>query len=103
MGPKLTVAIVVGWLLIGLFSGLWMARRGYDPLWVLLAIPLGLLFLPIAIERVRRRPALADVGAAGPPPDRVSGSTGPRVLVGNLVENSSVAVLVIGPTANGGR
>ncbi len=59
-----------------------MARRGYDPLWVLLAIPLGLLFLPIAIERVRRRPALADFGAAGLPPNRVSGSAGPRVLVG---------------------
>lgn len=82
MDPTLTVAIVVGWLLIGMLSGVWMARRGHDPLWVLLATPLGPLFLPIALERVRRRPALADAGDAGPLPDRVSGVPGPRVLVG---------------------
>lgn len=75
----LTVALV--WGLVGLLSGVWMARRGYDPLWILLAVPLGPLFVPIATERVRRRPRAESAGpSAGPadlPPD-----AGPRVLIG---------------------
>lgn len=73
--------MVVAWVVIGLLSGLWMARRGYDPLWTLIALPLGPLFVPIAVERVQRRP-----GAAGhlgnTPPDRTPSDAAPRVLVG---------------------
>lgn len=67
---------------MGLLSGLWMARRGFDPLWILIALPLGPLFVPIAAERVQRRPGLAAVGAKGAPPRRSSAVNGPRVLVG---------------------
>ncbi|ULE33525.1 universal stress protein [Mycobacterium sp. IDR2000157661] len=81
MDTTLVIALAVAWGVIGLLSGLWMARRGYDPLWILIALPLGPLFLPIAIERVQRRP-----GAAGPgeaiPPHRSSADSRPRVLVG---------------------
>lgn len=60
-----------------------MARRGYDPLWVLIAVPLGLLFLPIALERIQRRPDVAAFGAKGAPPRRSADpAAGPRVLVG---------------------
>ncbi|MCB9408724.1 MAG: universal stress protein [Mycolicibacterium sp.] len=68
------------WPLIGLVSGLLMARRGYDPLWVLLALPLGPLFIPIALERIRRSPGVAEFGQTGEPPGRTG--TGIRVLVG---------------------
>ena len=45
-------------------------------------MPLGLLFVPIAAERVQRRPALAAVGAEGAPPRRSPETTGPRILIG---------------------
>lgn len=76
------VIIAVAWPLIGLASGLWMARRGYDPLWALIALPLGPLFIPIAMERVRRRPAVAGFGELGAPPPRPPGSSRVRVLIG---------------------
>ncbi|BBY17474.1 universal stress protein [Mycolicibacterium litorale] len=81
MNTTTIVIVIVAWLSIGLLSGLWMARRGYDPLWVLVALPLGLLFLPIAVERVSRRPAVARSGAAGirHPKSTTDGTT---VLVG---------------------
>ena len=69
-------------MVVGLLAGLLMARRGYDPLWVLLALPLGPLFVPIALERIRRRPEVADFGAMGEPPRRTLGAAGSRVLVG---------------------
>lgn len=59
-----------------------MARRGFDPLWILVALPLGPLFVPIAAERVQRRPGLAAVGAKGAPPRRSAEITGPRILIG---------------------
>jgi nucleotide-binding universal stress UspA family protein len=74
------VVLSVLWPLIGLVTGLLMARRGYDPLWVLLALPLGPLFIPIALERIRRRPGVAEFGQTGEPPGRTGG--GIRVLVG---------------------
>ncbi|BBX18469.1 universal stress protein UspA [Mycolicibacterium duvalii] len=78
-----TVAVLVGgWCLAGVLSGVWMARRGYDPLWILIALPLGLLFVPIAIERVRRP---KDVHTSSSPrrlPGRGEGSRGLRVLAG---------------------
>lgn len=76
------VIIAVAWPLIGLASGLWMARRGYDPMWALIALPLGPLFIPIALERVRRRPAVAGFGEQGAPPPRPPGTSQVRVLIG---------------------
>lgn len=82
MAVSTTVVVVLSvlWPLIGLVTGLLMARRGYDPLWVLLALPLGPLFIPIALERIRRRPGVAEFGQTGEPPGRTGG--GIRVLVG---------------------
>jgi len=82
MDPTVVIIIAVAWPLIGLASGLWMARRGYDPMWALIALPLGPLFIPIALERVRRRPAVAGFGAGGAPPPRRQGADRARVLVG---------------------
>ena len=76
------VILAVVWPVVGLLAGLLMARRGYDPLWVLIALPLGPLFVPIALERIRRRPGVAAFGSTGEPPDRISAVAGPRVLVG---------------------
>lgn len=83
-GVSTTVVVVLAvlWPLVGLLFGLLMARRGYDPLWMLLAFPLGPLFAPIALERMRRRPAVAEFGSMGEPPARDSRVDGPRVLVG---------------------
>ncbi|WP_308124059.1 universal stress protein [Mycolicibacterium xanthum] len=79
MNAATVLVLIIAWGLIGLLSGVWMARRGYDPLWILLAVPLGPLFFPIAVERVRRRPGFAGPAPASgtPPPD-----AGPRVLIG---------------------
>ena len=82
MNTVTVVILVVLWLIVGGLSGVVMARRGYDPLWVLLAMPLGPLFIPIALERIRRRPDVVEFGAAGEPPRRTGEVTGPRVLVG---------------------
>ena len=76
------VILAVAWPLVGLLSGLVMARRGYDPMWVLIALPLGPLFVPIALERIRRRPGVAEFGPTGAPPARADVAVGPRVLVG---------------------
>ena len=81
MNTATVVTALIIWGLLGLLSGVWMARRGYDPLWILLAVPLGALFVPIAVERVRRPP---DSGMAGrsPAPGALPPDAGPRVLVG---------------------
>lgn len=53
------------WVLVGVGTGLWMARRGHDPRWTLVAVVLGPLFVPIAYERVERRPrSVADAPLA---------------------------------------
>lgn len=82
MNTALVVALVVAWILVGLLSGLWMARRGHDPLWTLIAVILGPLFVPIAIERVQHRPGVARFGQHGAPPQRIDPGSGLRVLVG---------------------
>lgn len=88
--------LAVLWPLTGVLSGILMVRRGYDPLWILVALPLGLLFLPIALERIRRRPAVAAFGAAGEPPKRGDPVSGTRVLVGlDGSEHSDRALEVI--------
>ena len=82
VSTTVVVILAVAWPLVGLLSGLVMARRGYDPMWVLIALPLGPLFVPIALERIRRRPGVVELGPTGAPPARADGAVGPRVLVG---------------------
>ncbi|MGX6510265.1 universal stress protein [Rhodococcus sp. SJ-2] len=70
------------WVLTGLATGLWMARKGHDPRWTLIAVILGPLFVPIAFERIERNPRsvtsepVAMWGAGG------EESGGLRVMVG---------------------
>lgn len=82
MDPVVIVIVAVGWVLLGLVVGLWMVRRGHDPRWAVIAVALGPIFVPIALERVERRPRLAALGP-GPLPERTDDvECGPRVLVG---------------------
>lgn len=78
MCPTRLVVFVVVWVVIGLVTGLWMARRGHDPSWTLVAVVLGPLFVPIALERVERRPRLAAPGPGGPVPASLSPSVLPE-------------------------
>jgi len=82
VNTALAVALIVAWIVVGLVSGLWMARHGHDPLWTLIAVVLGPLFVPIAMERVQRRPEVARFGSKGAPSQRTEGRTELRVLVG---------------------
>ena len=82
MTTLVVVTVIAAWVLVGLLTGLWMARRGHDPLWTLIAVALGPIFVPIALERVQRRPTLAASGPSGIPPRRSATPGGPRVLVG---------------------
>ncbi|MGB7356867.1 MAG: universal stress protein [Mycobacterium sp.] len=82
MNTTLVVTLIVAWIVVGLVSGLWMARHGHDPLWTLIAVVLGPLFVPIAMERVQRHPGVARFGSKGAPPQRAESTTGLRVLVG---------------------
>lgn len=82
MTTTIVVVLIIGWIVVGLVSGLWMARHGHDPMWTLIAVVLGPLFVPIALERVQRRPALAAFGLRGAPPQRPAAEGGLRVLVG---------------------
>ena len=82
MDPTLVVIFVVAWPLIGLVTGVWMVRRGHHPLWVAIAVALGPLSAPIAVERVERHPRLAAVGPEGLPGPRPDRTDGVRVLVG---------------------
>ena len=77
MNTATVLLVAIGWVLAGLLSGVWMARRGFDPLWILLAVPLGPLFVPIAIERVRRRPRPEHTAAS----ETLPSGAGPRVLI----------------------
>lgn len=79
---RMTV-FVVAWVVIGLVTGLWMVRRGHDRWWILIALGLGPLFVPIALERVERRPRLAASDPDGVLPARSETPDGPRVLLGS--------------------
>ncbi|MGB7819054.1 MAG: universal stress protein [Ornithinibacter sp.] len=81
MSGEQVAFVIVAWIAIGLATGLWMARRGHDWRWTLIAVVLGPLFVPIAWERVVRRPRVAASSGDGPPEPRGRAS-GPRVLVG---------------------
>ncbi|GAA1448729.1 hypothetical protein GCM10009641_77340 [Mycobacterium cookii] len=82
MDPIVSLIVVAGWVSLGLFVGLWMVRRGHDPRWTVIAVVLGPVFVPIALELVERVPRLAASGpdALGEREDQAV--TGPRVLVG---------------------
>jgi nucleotide-binding universal stress UspA family protein len=82
VSTTLVIALIVVWIAVGLGSGLWMARHGHDPLWTLIAVVLGPLFVPIAIERVQRSPGVARFGSKGAPPRRSAGKAELRLLVG---------------------
>ncbi len=61
---------------LGLVAGFWMVRRGHDPRWIYLGALLGPIFVPIAVERVRRGSVVV-----GPhPASRANGDL--RVMVG---------------------
>jgi hypothetical protein len=80
-----TFLIVAGvWVGAGLLTGLWLARRGHAPLWTLVAVILGPLFIPIALERAERHPRLAASASGTPPPAAADDAQqdGLRVLVG---------------------
>lgn len=79
MGTWVVAAAV--WIGTGLVTGLWMARRGHDWRWTVIALVLGPLFVPIALERVERVPRVALHGDDGEPGPRAQ-TTGPRLLVG---------------------
>lgn len=76
------VAFVIGWILVGLVTGLWMTRRGHSPIWTLIAVVLGPLFVPIAFERVERRPRMASSGSNSTGSAQSGGSDMPRMMVG---------------------
>jgi len=82
MDPVVIVIVAVGWVLLGLVVGLWMVRRGHDPRWAVIAVALGPIFVPIALERVERRPRLAASGPGALPERQDDPASGPRVLVG---------------------
>lgn len=60
----LTVFVVV-WVSTGLATGWWMARRGHDARWTLIAVILGPLFVPIAYERAERGPRSVEAKPVG--------------------------------------
>lgn len=75
------ISAVAIWIGTGLLTGLWMARRGHDWRWTPIAVALGPLFVPIALELVERRPRVVRASGDEVPP-RPPGPDGPRVLVG---------------------
>ncbi|BBY80418.1 universal stress protein [Mycolicibacterium pulveris] len=72
------VAFLVVWFGTGAITGLWLARRGHDLRWIPIALVLGPIFVPIALERADRGgPRRVSTGD-----DDAAPSVGPRVLVG---------------------
>lgn len=82
MNSIVVVVFVLGWILIGLITGLWMSRRGHSPIWTVIAVALGPLFVPIAYERLERRPLLAASGPGGTESAESAISSKPRILIG---------------------
>ncbi|APE35535.1 hypothetical protein BOX37_18045 [Nocardia mangyaensis] len=82
MNTTIVLVFAAFWIATGVVTGLWMIRRGHDPLWMLVALAFGPLFVPIALERVERSPRLAAAGAGEVPTSPSSRPDGPRVLVG---------------------
>ncbi|WP_418345731.1 universal stress protein [Rhodococcus pyridinivorans] len=76
------VAFLVVWVLSGLVTGLWMARRGHDPRWTIIAVILGPLFVPIAFERIERVPRSVEVTTVARQHAGEVDKGGLRVMVG---------------------
>ncbi|ORV28027.1 universal stress protein [Mycolicibacterium senegalense] len=76
------VAFAALWIVTGLVTGFWMIRRGHHPLWLLIAVVLGPLFVPIALERAEHGSRLVFAGPDGPPSPRTNPSEGLRILIG---------------------
>lgn len=88
-----TIALVVAlWVLTGLLTGLGLARRGHSGTWTVVAVLLGPLFVPIALERIASDTRAARAAAAEPTPPRPHGS-GTQVLVG--LDASAAATRVL--------
>lgn len=82
MDPIAIVIVAAGWVLLGLSVGLWMVRHGHDPRWVPIAVALGPIFVPIALERVERHPRLVSSGPGTSPERRDDSASLPKVLIG---------------------
>ncbi|MEU0312269.1 universal stress protein [Nocardioides sp. NPDC006273] len=82
MDPIAIVIVAAGWVLLGLVVGLWMVRHGHDPRWVAIAVALGPIFVPIALERVERLPRLAASSLGGLSERHDDSASRPRVLIG---------------------
>lgn len=74
-----TIAIAV-WILTGLATGLWMARRGHGTRWTPIAVLLGPLFVPIALDRVEHQ--TRTLASSHDPVDGIAPRSGLTVLVG---------------------
>lgn len=73
---------VVVWVLSGLVTGLWMARRGHDAWWTLIAVILGPLFVPIAFERIERAPCSVEATTVARWRAEGTETDGLRVMIG---------------------
>ncbi|AOW92568.1 hypothetical protein BFN03_07220 [Rhodococcus sp. WMMA185] len=82
MNSTAVIVFVVAWIVIGLITGLWMARRGHSAMWTIVAVILGPLFVPIAFERAERRPVLAATGPEGVDSAGSASADERRLLVG---------------------
>jgi nucleotide-binding universal stress UspA family protein len=101
-GISVPLIIVGAWILVGLLSAAWMARRGHrDPAWLFMAVVLGPVMAAAASERVQRRPRRLARMESG---EESAGHL--RVLVGfdGSAESQAaldLAVDVLGPCARG--
>ncbi|MBM7460992.1 universal stress protein [Rhodococcus coprophilus] len=82
MNWTVIAVFVVVWVLVGLLTGLWMARRGHDGRWTIIAVVLGPLFVPIAYERVERTPRPVEVTPVDSWGADPANRSGLRVMVG---------------------
>jgi hypothetical protein len=76
------LVVIVIWLFVGLVTAWWMVRLGHDWKWLFIALRLGPLFVPAALERVEHRARLAASGPEAVPVRRAGAPDQPRVLVG---------------------
>ncbi|GAA0943196.1 universal stress protein [Actinocorallia libanotica] len=53
------LAFAAAWIITGLVTGLWLARRGHSLGWTVVAVVLGPWYVPIALDRVERSPGVA--------------------------------------------
>lgn len=82
MSSVFVVTVIVIWLAIGLITSLWMIRRGHSKRWMLIAVPLGPLFVSAAVERVEHVPRMAVTGTDQAGQSQSATPNGLRVLVG---------------------